>query len=126
MPASAWVANGVLDYLFNSQALAQPSAWYVQLHTADPGDDGVGSESTAFSSRVQCTDWTSASGKTLSNNAAVLFSNASGGETITHVSIFDAATSGNCLGYASLTASKTVSSGDDLNFAIGEIDISIG
>lgn len=121
---STWARDGVLDYLFNQSALTQPSAWYIQCHTADPGLAGTTGVS-AYSSRTQCTDWTASSSGALSNNAAVLVAFSGGSETITYITIWDANTSGNCIGIAQLTASKTPADGDSINFAIGEIDVTL-
>ena len=45
--------------------------------------------------------------------------------TITHIGIHDASTAGNLLWHGSLTVSKTVSDGDTLQFAIGNIDLTM-
>ena len=45
--------------------------------------------------------------------------------TVVAVGIFDASTSGNLLAYASLTANKTVASGDVFRFNAGEVDITL-
>jgi hypothetical protein len=45
--------------------------------------------------------------------------------TISHIGIFDTLTSGNLLWHGSMTASKTIADGDTLEFAIGNIDLTI-
>ncbi|MBM3616646.1 MAG: hypothetical protein FJX28_14855 [Alphaproteobacteria bacterium] len=63
---------------------------------------------------------------TASNNAAIEFPTASGSwGTITHVAVFDASTSGNMIAYASLTASKTIDTGDVLRVPAGDLDITL-
>lgn len=123
MTMSSYTRDGVANHLFNGSSLAVPSAWHVQLHYGSPGLAGTSSVSTAFPSRVACSGWTAASSGAVSNEAAVLFSSAAGAETITHASIWDAASGGNCLGYDALAASKTVLASDSINFAAGEIDV---
>jgi hypothetical protein len=63
---------------------------------------------------------------TATNGAAVEFVTATGSwGTVSHVGVFDALTSGNLLGWAALTASKTVSSGDVFRFDAGDLDITL-
>lgn len=124
MTLSTYAKDGIANHLYNGSSLAVPSAWYIQCHTGDPGATGTSNVSTAFASRVEeSTGWTASSGGAVSNESAILFSTAGGNETISYVSVWDASTNGNCLGYGALTASKAVTTGDNLNFAIGEIDI---
>jgi hypothetical protein len=61
------------------------------------------------------------------NSAAIEFVAASGGNwgTITHVAIFDAATSGNMLGHATLTTGRTINDGDILRVPVGDLDITL-
>jgi hypothetical protein len=43
--------------------------------------------------------------------------------TITHAALYDASTSGNMLMHGALVASKSVTAGDSLTVAIGDLDI---
>lgn len=81
------VANTMLDTI---------GAWYVQLHTDDPGVNGTAHVSS-FTTRVQVT-WNAASGGTKTINNAPQFTAAWTGtspETVTFLSFWDAPTSGN-------------------------------
>lgn len=125
MTLSTYARDGIADHLFNGASLAVPTVWYVQCHTGSPGLAGTSNISTAFSpARVQVTSgWSASSGGAVANSSAVLFTPSLAAETISHVSVWDHATAGNCLGYGSLAVSKTIAIGDSLNFAIDEIDI---
>ena len=60
------------------------------------------------------------------NGAAVEFVTATGAwGTVTHVGVFDAASSGNLMAWAALTASKTVASGAVFRFDAGDLDITL-
>lgn len=86
---------------------------YVQLHTADPGAAGTTAASTGATGRVALTWAAAASGsKAISNTPSWT---ATGGDTITHVSVWDAASAGNFRYSFALTASKTIASGDTIN-----------
>ena len=99
------------------------------LYTAAPSDTGGGTEVSGGSyARKSMPDMTvsGTSPTTATNGAAVEFVTATGSwGTVTHVGVFDALTSGNLLGWAALTASKTVSSGDVFRFDAGDLDITL-
>lgn len=90
---------------------------YMSLHTADPGETGA-SELTGGSYARQTTAFNAASNPagTSQNTAAVTFA-AMPAATVTHLGLWDAATSGNFLWGGPLTASKTTTAGDSLQVA---------
>lgn len=103
----------------------RPTAWYLGLFTAAPGEAGGGTELSGSGYARQAITFT-VSGNNASNNAAIEFPTASGSwGTITHVAVFDASTSGNMIAYASLTASKTIDTGDVLRVPTGDLDINL-
>lgn len=118
----------LLDWLMTTGSATRPTAWYVGLFTAAPSDSGGGTEVSGNGYSRQTVAFAAASspGGTTSNTGAVSFT-ASGGSwgTITHIGIFDASTSGNLLWHGGLTASKTIGDGDTLEFAIGNIDLTV-
>jgi len=118
----------VLDWLMTNGTATRPTAWYLALYTAAPSDSGGGTEvSTGGYARQSVTfDAASTPGGTTSNTNAPSFT-ASGANygTVSHVGIFDASSGGNLLWHGAMTASKTVNDGDTLEFAIGDIDLTI-
>lgn len=118
----------LLDWMMTTGSATRPTAWYVALYTAAPSDSGGGTEvsGNGYSRQSVTFDAASTPGGTTSNTGAVSFT-ASGGSwgTITHMGIFDASTAGNLLWHGALTASKTVGDGDTLEFAIGNIDLTL-
>lgn len=123
--ASDYLENELLDHVCGTSYTA-PSAWYVQVHTADPTDTGTVGQSTGWSSdRVQLTSWGTASGGSVSSAAAVLFETAPGTATISWITVWDAASAGNCLFRAELDTARPVSAGDDLNFPSGDITLTL-
>ena len=119
--------TSVLTWLLtaSSPSPARPTAWYLGLFTAAPGESGGGTELSGSSYARQSITFT-VSGNNASNNAAIEFPTASGSwGTITHVAVFDASTSGNMIAYASLTASKTIDTGDVLRVPAGDLDITL-
>jgi len=126
---SDYLEDKVLNHVFGGTAYTAPSTLYVALYTAAPSDTGGGTEVSGGSyARKSMPDMTvsGTSPTTATNGAAVEFVTATGSwGTVSHVGVFDALTSGNLLGWAALTASKTVSSGDVFRFDAGDLDITL-
>lgn len=115
----------VLQWALTTGSPTRPTAWYVGLFTAAPGEAGGGTEVSGNAYVRKAVTFT-VSGNTASNNAAIEWPTATGSwGTITHVAVFDAETTGNMLAYASLTASKTISTGDVLRIPSGDLDVTL-
>lgn len=118
----------ILDWMMTAGAATRPTAWYVALYTAAPSDSGGGTElSGSGYARESVTFAAATSGTgTTSNTGAVVFT-ADGGDwgSVTHMGIHDAVTGGNLLWHGALAAAKTVADGDTLEFAVGNIDLTV-
>lgn len=107
-------------HIFRTGSMTKPAALHVSLHTANPTDAGTGTEVSGGSyARVSVppldANWSApdATGGVTANVADITFpSPTANWGVITHVAIWDAATAGNMICYAALSASKTVNSGD--------------
>jgi hypothetical protein len=106
------MANKILN-VYRNNALPAIVQVYMQLHTADPGAAGTTAVS-AVTTRNAIT-WAAPSGGSMALSSVAGYS-MTAAETITHVSFWDAATAGNFLQSAQLTASQAVISGSTLNF----------
>lgn len=126
-----YLENRLLDQIFRGQAYTFPSTLYVGLFTANPTANTAGTEVSGGSyARIgvatSLTAWAGTQGAgttatssgtgtsgTTSNNAAIVFpAPTANWGSITGWAIFDAATGGNMLFYGSLSAAKSVNSGD--------------
>jgi hypothetical protein len=115
----------VLQWALTNGSPTRPTAWYVGLFTAAPGEAGGGTEVSGSGYARQAVTFT-VSGNLATNSAAIEWPTATGTwGTITHVAVFDALTSGNMLVYASLTSSKTIASGDVLRIPAGDLDVTL-
>lgn len=125
--------NDVVLLTFNGTAYSWDANTdlYVSLHTGDPGEAGSQTTSEcAFGSYARVTVARSGAGFTVagdtaSNTAIIAFPECtSGTETVTHVAIGTAgAGAGQILYKGALTASRSVSSGITLQFAIGALAV---
>ena len=127
MSFSNYLETKVLDHVFGATAYTAPSTLYLSLHTANPDEDGSGAEvSTSGTAYARQAVAFTTSGNTTSNTAAVEYPTATSNfGTVTHVGVYDAATSGNLLCYATLTSSKTIETGDVFRVPAGDLDISL-
>ncbi len=118
----------ILNYLMTAESVTRPTAWYVALYTGAPSDAGGGTEVSGGGYARKTVTWATATGTggTTSNSNAPTWT-ASGGAfgTVTHIGIHDAVSSGNLLWHGAMTASKVVNDGDTLEFAVGNIDLTI-
>lgn len=125
MSFSDYLENKVLLHVFDNTAYTSPSTVYVGLFTTDPTDAGTGTEVSGGSYARQSASFT-VSNNTATTDAAIEFPTATASwGTITHVGLFDAVSSGNLLAHSSLTADKTIDSGDVLRIPSGDIDITL-
>jgi hypothetical protein len=117
--------TNVLTWTFTNSAVTRPTAWYLGLFTAAPGEAGGGTEVSGGSYAREAVTF-SVSGDTATNTAAIEFAVATADwGTITHVAVFDASTGGNQIAYAALTTSKTIATGDVLRVPAGDLDITL-
>lgn len=125
MAKSYYLDNAFLSAALMATAYAPPATVYCALFTTTPGPAGGGVEVTGNGyARTPITFGAPANG-VMTNSADCTFPQASGGGwgTIAYFAIFDSATTGNMLYYGSLTASKTINSGDQLKFAAGGMTV---
>lgn len=125
----------IIRLLFTTEALAaRPSAWFVRLHTGDPGIDGSANEVSGATdpdyaaTAVTWTESVVADLSRVSNSAEVAFpaSGAAGNYAIQFISIWGAATGGNCLARLPLVPARTIAPAGIARFPIGEIIIEGG
>jgi len=126
---SDYLENKLLDHVLGGGDYTRPATVYVALFTVAPSDSGGGTEVTGGSyARVavtnNVTNWPAASGGAKSNGTEIAFPEATASwGTVVAFAIFDAATAGNMLYWATLTTSKTIDQGDTAKFAVGDLDV---
>ena len=122
---SNYLEEKIVEHFLRNNAITPPATVYVGLFESDPGEATGGTETAYTGYARQAASWTAldVNGQT-KNSGALTFpanGNASASVTITHIALFDAATSGNRLFKAALSSSKTLSPGDVLSFASNAI-----
>ena len=123
---SDYEKNRLLDASTN-RAAASATPFWVQLHTGSPGAAGTSNVST-HTTRIQATFGTAPSAGSIANTAVVTWTGLAitpATETVTHVSFWDAATSGNFKGADDLPANKIVQDDDAVAIPIGALTLQI-
>jgi len=108
-----------------NKALADQGALFVQLHTADPTDAGTAAVSVGLPTRVAAA-LSVAAGRARTNPADIAWpAGTTVAETITHLSLWTAATGGACQWRGPLVAAKPVALGEKFKLAAGDLDLTI-
>jgi type IV secretory pathway TrbL component len=107
-------ANKVLDHMHRAVASTAPAGNFVKLHTADPGAAATNAASSVTTRPSATFNAAAAGAVTLSNTPTWATWAGTSPETVTHISVWDASTAGTFLYSVTLTASKTVQTGDTL------------
>ena len=120
--------NELLDHVFLNAVYTSPTNVYLALYTANPSDAGGGTEVTNANAYArQAITFGAASGGAIANTAAVTFPTATGSwGTVSAVAILDSGThgAGVMLAWADIT-DAAVGNGDTIEFAIGDIDVTL-
>lgn len=96
---------------------------YVQLHKGDPGAAGTANAAVGDSTRKQATMAGAANGAKLLTSMSGPWTNGGAAETVTHLSLWTAATAGTFLRSVAVAVTKAWDSGDTI--ALSSLSISI-
>lgn len=115
-----YFVNKVLDHCLGGVAWTPPAAVYLQLHTGDPGPDGTANISgTTLRKAVT---WSAAAGGRIAMTSDLTWT-AAAKDTISHLSLWDAASSGHCLLTDELDEPKNLYVGDTFNLPVASVTI---
>lgn len=122
--ASDYLEDKIIESVFRGATFTLPAKLYIALHTANPSDAG-GNEVTlsawpayarqdAAKGGANSDGWLASSNGTTKNALQLIYPVFDGVAdlTITHFSVYDAATGGNMLVYGALLTARTVQNGD--------------
>ncbi len=112
---SAAEANSIID----AAVAAYP---WMKLHTGAPGANGTANAATE-TTRKQVT-FGAASGGAASNTGAITWTSVAASEDATHCTFWTASTNGS-FGFSGTVTANALTAGDDLTFAVGDIDITV-
>jgi len=135
--ASDYLEDKVYRNLLLGQAYTPPTKIFIGLHTASPGDTGANEVTTAAFPAYARQDaakggtvdqgWqvpVGGSGKNLLQLVFPVF-NGAAPLTITHYSLWDAATAGNCLVLGQLSTARTLNPNDIFVIDVQKLTITV-
>ncbi len=122
MSVSDYAENAILNALFNNVAL-QKSARYVKLHLSDPGENGTSGAATE-TTRKSLTS-AAASGGVFTSTNTLTWATYPATETVTHISIWDNVSAGNCLWTGALAAPVAITSAQTFTIASGNLTVTV-
>lgn len=120
---AAAIANAALNALCRNVAWTQPAAFYVKLHTGDPGS--AGTANAAGNTTRKLAAFGAASAGSLTTSGDLAWTAVGTAETYSHVSFWDAVTGGNFLGSDALDVARTVAIGDNFTIAAGSLTVAL-
>ena len=106
-------ASAILN-IYRATNITAPATIYVKLHTGDPGASAASNASAVTTRQAIVFAAPSAGSMALSTLSAFSMTTS---ETITHISLWDASTSGNFLQSIALTSGVPVINGSSLTFS---------
>lgn len=118
------IENQLLDALVGTSAYTVTTPVKLALMTANGSDSAPGTEVTGGSYARQTIAFDAAASGSISNNAAISFTGMPAC-TVVGIEIWDNAGSPKRLAYGPLTASRTVSAGDTVQFASSSVTLSL-
>lgn len=113
--AATTYADKVLNHMHRAVASTAPAANYVQLHTGDPGGAGTSNVASVTTRSAATFSASSGGAVALSNTPSWATWAGTNGQVISHISVWDASTTGTFLYSIALGSSKTMNTGDTLN-----------
>lgn len=120
---SNYLKGKVIEEVLRNVGYTPVATVYLALYTTNPTVADTGTEVTGGSYARRSVTFGAHSGGVVSNTNEVNFT-AMPAATITHFGIRDASTAGNLLYFGTLTSAVITTSGSEVTFAVGDIDIS--
>lgn len=118
------IENALLDALVGTTPFSVTTPIKLALVTVNGSDSAAGTEVTGGSYGRQTIGFAAASGGSITNNAEINFTGMPTA-TVVGVELYDSAGSPKRLAYGPLSVSKSVTSGDTLQFASSSVTLSL-
>ncbi len=127
---STYLANALLNLMFRNQAYSPPSMFVALVKITDPDDDSTGSSIDEITmtgySRQASGAFSAAVGGASDNDSLIDFGTFTGtSQTVVASVMCDAATDGNALFYDPDLVNMVVADGDSVQYAAGDLNISM-
>jgi len=121
----------MLNFMLNTETATRPTAWFVALHDGDPGETGATDEIVVGTDtdyvRQSVVFGPASAGQCLNITAATSWTAASSitDYTISHVSIWSAATGGTCYFKGALLATVDMTNDSVFTISVGDLAVQL-
>ena len=123
---SNYLENALLNATLTGTTYTSPSTVYLALFTSNPNDDGSGTEVSGASYTRKAVTFGPASGGICTNNAAIIYNQATTAwGTVGWVGVYDAVTGGNLLYHGALASPVVIAINTILTIQMGNLSISL-
>lgn len=122
MTATDYLEGKLLDHTLGNGVYTPPSALYLCLHFADPGEVGTASQVTGGSYAPQLITFGPQAGSKSTSSNSQTFTNMPA-VTVTHFVIRENSPTGNPCFVGTFTTQRAVAAGDPISFGVGQIAI---
>ena len=120
---STGVANSILGLILNGTPFSGFSVTYVKLHVGAPGSAGTANPA-GNTVRQACGTFSTPSGGSTSNSAAINWTTVSTSETYTHMTLWDSSSGGTFIASGSITAGAILA-GQNFQIPAGGMSVSL-
>ena len=123
---SNYLENALINATLRATNFTAPTAVYISLHTADPTDDGSGTEVSGNAYVRQAATFGAPSNGVSTTTADITFPQATGSwGTVSYIAIWDAESTGNMLYHTPLDVAKAIDTGDIFKIAAGSLTVTL-
>ena len=120
---SSATINSWLNAWGRNQSYTQPAAFWVKLHTGDPGL--VGANNAAGNTTRKQATFSAASGGSMTTSADLAWTSVSTTETYSHISFWDSSSAGTFLGSDDLATPRAVNQNDNFTISAGNLTVAV-
>ena len=121
---SNYLENKLVEHVFRANTMVSPAEIYVALYSSDPGEDNSGVELIGNGYTREIVTFGLPSDGVSYNDTDVVFNPAtSDWPTVSHVAVFDLSAGGNMLFYGPLSASISITSGNNFRLPAGNLAV---
>lgn len=129
MSASDYLEAALVNLILRGTSFSAPTSVWISAHDGDPGETGANEISGNAYARVEISTsggFASPVNGVTANLDDIVFPTATGSwGTITHVCVWDASTSGNCLFVVTLDLSDSIETNETLRISSGDLTITV-
>jgi len=121
---SDYLEEKLVNHVLRNIPYSAPGTVYLALYSSDPGEDNSGTELYGDGYSRKDFSLSAPSNGVSTNDSDIIFDTATADwDTVTHIGIMDSSTGGHLLFYAPLSASVTVSNGNNFRVPAGNLTI---